>query len=277
VTRRRITIALAAYSAVMLAFLYAPIATVVVFSFNAGKRLIIWEGATLDTYTRSLTDPVITTAIQTSFQVALASTVVGAVFGSLAGYALARRSGRWAVGLVVIVVAVLVTPELVAAIAELIWFVRLEGILGLSPSIGRLIIAHSVYTTALVTLVVRARLAGSGPTLELAAADLGATPVRGFFDITVPAMLPAVVAGSLLAFTTSLDDVIMSSYLAGPGIFTLPAYVFASLGNGLSPTLAAVSTVMFVATLAALALVAFVLRRIDRGSQGIGETIARLT
>lgn len=276
-TRRRMTIVLAAYSALMLAFLYTPIATVIAFSFNSGKRLVIWEGATLDTYTRSLTDPVIGDAIRTSFQVALASTLVGAVLGSLAGYALARRPGRWALGLVVIVVAVLVTPELVAAIAELIWFVRLEGILGLAPSIGRLVIAHSIYTTALITLVVRARLVGSGPHLEQAAADLGATPVRGFFDITVPSMLPAVVAGSLLAFTTSLDDVIMSSYLAGPGIFTLPAYVFSSLRSGLSPSLAAVSTVMFLATLAALALVAFVLRRIDRGSQGIGETIARLT
>ncbi len=191
------------------------------------------------------------------------------MFGSLAGIALARRGGGWSRPFLVIVFLILVTPEIVDGIAFLIWFVRLD----IDSNLVRLVIGHSIFNSAVVTLIVRARLAGLDESLEEAAADLGAPPARVFRQITLPLMLPAVLAGGLLSFTLSLDDVIISSFVTTAGSFTLPVYVFSSLKTGLKTELAAVSTLMLCLTLLALACTAFVLRRSGDSAEEITQTI----
>jgi ABC-type spermidine/putrescine transport system permease subunit II len=194
---------------------------------------------------------------------------VSVVFGSLAGIALARRGGSWTRPFLVILFLILVTPEIVDGIAYLIWFVRI----GVDSNLVRLVIGHTVFNSAVVTLIVRARLAGLDESLEEAAADLGATPTRVFRQITLPLMLPAVLAGLLLSFTFSLDDVIVSSFVTTAGSFTLPVYVFSSLRTGLKTELAAVSTLMLCLTLFALVVTALVLRRSGDSTEEIAQTI----
>lgn len=276
VRRRRfdvVTAALRAYAGVAFAFLYLPILFVVVYSFNTGRRLLIWKGFGTTSYEAALDNSGIRSALQTSLKAAVLASLVAVVFGTLAGLALARRGGGWSRPFVVLVFLILVTPEIVDAIAYLIWFARIDDVLGVDLRLTRLVIGHSIFNSAVVTLVVRARLQGLDESLEEAAADLGARPATAFRQITLPLMLPAILAGALLSFTFSLDDVIISSFVAKPGSFTLPVYIFSALRTGLRPELAAISTVMLAMTLVALAVTAFVLRRSGESAEDVAATI----
>ena len=150
--------------------------------------------------------------------------VIAVSLGVLAGIALARRKGAWTMPYLALIFVILGIPELVSAIGQMIWFDRL----GIFNGIARLSIGHSLFNIAVVALIVRARAEGIGETLEQAAADLGAPPWRAFFDITLPVMFPAVLAGLLLSFTLSLDDVIISLFVQRPGTSTLPIYILSS-------------------------------------------------
>jgi ABC-type spermidine/putrescine transport system permease subunit II len=269
-----VTGTLRGYAVLVFVFLYLPILFVIIYSFNKGRRLLIWDGFGTNWYSSALDNPGIRSALGTSIKAAALSALVAVVLGTLAGIALARRRGGWVPPFLVLVFLILVTPEIVDGIAYLIWFARIDDVFNLDLRLTRLVIGHSIFSSAVVTLIVRARLAGLDESLEEAASDLGANPGRAFRQITLPLMLPAILAGGLLAFTFSLDDVIISAFISKPGSFTLPVYIFSALRTGLRPELAAISTVMLGLTLVAIAVAALVLRR---GGESAGDVAATLT
>jgi putrescine transport system permease protein len=260
---------LRSYAVLVYIFLFTPILVVVIYSFNKGRFLLTWDGFGTNWYGAALENVGIQRALATSIRVAAVNSVVAVLFGTMAGIALARRSGKWSRPFLILVFLILVAPEIVDAISYLIFFVRIN----LGWSFARLVIGHSIFNSAVVTLIVLARLQGLDESLEEAAADLGATPWRAFRQITLPLMLPAVLAGALLSFTFSLDDVIISSFVSTSGGTTLPVYVFSALRTGLRGDLAAISTVTLLATLVALGVMVFALRRSGESVEGVVGTI----
>ncbi|WP_213815711.1 ABC transporter permease [Glaciihabitans sp. dw_435] len=255
-----------------LAFLFFPIVVIVIFSFNTGRTLQAFEGFGIQPYLDALANPAITNSISVSLITAAGVAVVSTVLGTFAGIALARRAGWWTPGLLVLLGLVMVTPEIVSAISLLPWFVTLGvdwGLTGFNIGQVRLIIANSLFSSAVVTFIVRARMTGMNESLEEAAADLYASPFRRFVDITLPLIRPAVISGALLAFTLSLDNTVVSSFVSVAGSTPWPVYIFASLKASLRPEIAAMSTLMLVLTLIVLGVVALVLRR-DPGGSGSG-------
>jgi putrescine transport system permease protein len=259
---------LAVWGVLVFVFLFLPIAMIVIYSFNDGRALVVWNEFGLKAYTDALNNPTIKRAIFTSIRAAGGASVIATIIGSLAGIALARRPGKWTIGFLGLLFLVLVTPEIVDAISLLIWFVRLHELVGgpFSPDFPyfgliRLFIGHAIFASAVVTLIVRARLAGLDESLEEASADLYASPAQTFRKITLPLMMPAVLAGALLAFSLSLDNTIISSFVSTADASPWPVYVFSSLRSVLRPSIAAMSTLVLLLTLFALALVAIVLRR----------------
>ena len=219
-------------------------------------------------------------AVKTSVAAAAGTAVIATILGTFAGIALARRKGKWTAVFLLLVFLILVTPEIVDAIALLIWYVRIGGPFGpdltipaISYGMLRLWVGHSLFATAVVTLIVRARLEGLEESLEEAAADLYAPPGRRFRQITLPLMLPAVLAGALLAFSFSLDDTIISSFVSAAGASPWPVVVFSSLRSVLRPEIASVSTLLLLLTLFAIACVALVLRRGGQSSEEVAKTM----
>lgn len=255
---------------VVLVFLYVPIGVVIVASFNAGRFLLNWDGFGLAAYAAALSNEAIRSALWLSVRVALATALLSVVIGGLAGLALAKATGRWTRPFMGVVLLILVAPEIMVAVAYLIFFVRLD----LNWGFARLVIGHSIFGSAVVALLVRARVGALNPSLEDAAADLGAPPLRVFRDVTLPLTAPAVVAGGLLAFTFSLDDVVIASFVSTSGSTTLPAYIFSALRTGLRTELAAIATLALGATLFILAVTVGLLRRADGGHAAIVRTMA---
>jgi len=284
--RRKIdflSIGLGVWTVIVLIFLFLPIGFIVAHSFNKGKALLVWQGFSTKWYHELFQNEPLVQAIRNSLKVAVGSTLIAVVLGAFAGIALARRGGKWATGFMAIVFLILVTPEIVDAIALLIWFVRIGGPFatglslfgqGFNAGTVRLFVGHSLFSSAVVTLIVRARLQGLDESLEEAAADLGATPSRAFRQNTMPLMAPALLAGALLAFTFSLDNTIVATFVSTAGSTTLPVYVFSSVRSVIKPDVAAAATLMLVLTLFALGAVAFVLRR---GGESAGDVAATLT
>ena len=234
----------------------------------------------LEGYRTGITDPTIQDAVKTSIVAAIGTAIIATVLGSFAGIALARRKGRWTILFMALVFLILVTPEIVDAIALLIWYVRLGGPFGperRSPPSATGSSACGSGTRCSrppsSTLIVRARLAGLDEALEEAAADLYATPWRRFSQITLPLMLPAVLAGALLAFSFSLDDTIISSFVSVAGSSPWPVYVFSAVRNALRPQVASVSTLLLLLTLFAIACVALVLRRSGQSGEDVAKTM----
>lgn len=279
--RDLVDILLRVWGILVYAFLFLPILVIVAYSFNNGRAMLVWSGVGLDGYRTGITDPTIQDAVKTSIVAATGTALIATVLGSFAGIALARRKGRWTVLFLALVFLVLVTPEIVDAIALLIWYVRIGGPFGprmtipaVSYGMLRLWAGHSLFATAVVTLIVRARLQGLDETLEEAAADLYAPPSRRFRQITLPLMFPAVLAGGLLAFALSLDDTIISSFVSVAGASPWPVYVFSAVRNVLRPEIASVSTLLLMVTLIAIASVALVLRRGGQSGEDVAKTMA---
>lgn len=270
-------IALTVWSVMVLIFLFLPIIVIIVFSFNSGRLLISWQGFSVEPFRAIIDQPSIRNAVIVSLQTAAIAAVVATALGTLAGIALARRPGKWAVWFIGLLLLVSVTPEIVDAIALLPWFVYLGqdwGFLIFNNGIVRLVIGHSLFATAVVSYIVRARLVGIDEKLEEASADLYARPITTFRRVTLPLVAPAVLAGGLLAFTLSLDNTVIASFVQVSGSTPWPVYVLSSLRSGLRPEIAAVSTIMLLLTLLALVLVAVVLRRSGDSSSQIAKTMA---
>lgn len=228
------------------AFLYAPIISLVVFSFNANRLVTVWSGFSLDSYAALFADAQMLRAAWLSLQIAAVSATLALVLGTLCAVALVRfRRFRGKAVLQATVSAPLVMPDVITGLALLLLFVAMQSLIGWPAGRGILtiIIAHSTFCMAYVTVVVQSRLVDLDLSLEEAAMDLGATPVRVFFDITLPIIAPALLAAWLLAFTLSLDDLVIASFVSGPGSSTLPQVIFSSVRLGVSPQINALATI----------------------------------
>ncbi len=253
-------ILLKAWMVLIIVFLFVPIFIVVLYSFNDGRILFIWEGFSTFWYGAVFDNHRILSALDISVRSALINVGISVVLGTIAGVAIARHQGVWNKPFLFLMGLVLVTPELVSAIGQVIWFNRL----GLEQGIARLAIGHSLFNIALVTVIVKARAEGINETLEEAAGDLGAPPWRSFLQITLPLMLPAIVAGALLSFTYSFDNVIISLFVQRPGASTLPVYILSSFKAGLRGDVAAVIVMALAITVVLIVFAALLLRRGSR-------------
>ncbi|WMT86569.1 ABC transporter permease subunit [Pelagibacterium sp. 26DY04] len=229
------------------AFLYAPIISLIVFSFNESRLVTVWTGFSTQWYAALFNDSQIVSAAILSLQIAAVSATIATVLGTLAGIALSRLGRfRGKTALTGMASAPLVMPDVITGLSLLLLFVSMEGLLGWPSGRGftTITIAHSTFCMAYVTVVVRARLSDMDRSLDEAAMDLGATPLRVFFDITLPIISPALISGWLLAFTLSLDDLVIASFVSGPGASTLPMVIFSKIRLGVSPDVNALATII---------------------------------
>lgn len=265
------------WSVLVYAFLFLPIVVIILSSFNGGRLLVAWDHFSLAPFAALFEKAVIRDAVMVSLRTGLIAALLASVLGTLAGVAMARRPGRWVWWFLGLLLLVAVTPEIVDAIALLPWLVFLGQDLGIgmfNDGTVRLVVGHSLFSVAIVSYIVRARLIGLDERLEEASADLYATPLRTFGRVTLPLAMPAVLAGFLLSFTLSLDNTIVSAFVQVSGTTPWPVYVLSSLRSGLRPEIAAVSTVMLLLTLISLALVAIVLKRAGDSATEIARTMA---
>jgi putrescine transport system permease protein len=240
---------------------------------------IIINGVRTDWYTDLFKEAGLGLALRNSFTAAIGGTAIAVVLGGLAGVALARRTGSWSKPFMFVLFLILVTPEIMDAIALLGWFVRVGGpfnhpIGPINNGILRLWVGQSLYTSALVTLIVRARLAGLDESLEEAAGDLGAPPARAFRQITLPLISSALIAGGLLSFTLCLDNTIIANSVSTAGSSTFPVYVIGTAKSTTKPFVGAAAVVLFSVTLMALGFVYSVLRKSGDSSSQIASTLA---
>jgi putrescine transport system permease protein len=248
-------------------FLYAPIVSLIVFSFNESKLVTVWGGFSTQWYRALLEDPQILGAAWVSLKVAVASATIAVVLGTLAAYVLTRfgrfRSRALLTGMST---APLVMPEVITGLSLLLLFVSMESLIGWPRGRGMttIIIAHVTFCMAYVTVVVQSRLADMDESLEEAAMDLGARPVRVFFDVTIPVIAPALIAGWLLAFTLSLDDLVVASFVTGPGASTLPMVIFSKVRLGISPEVNALATIIITIVAIGVFVAAWQMRRAAR-------------
>jgi putrescine transport system permease protein len=256
--------ALFAWLIVCYAFLYAPIGFLIVFSFNDARLVTAWSGFSTRWYAVLWHDQTLIDATLLSLRIAVVSATIACVIGGVAGFALARFGrfrGRWLFE--VAVAAPLVMPEVMTGLSLLLFFVALEQLTGWPAGRGvtTVTLAHASVSVAYVAVVVRGRLADAGVALEQAAMDLYAPPWKAFAVITLPLMMPAVVSGWLLAFTLSMDDVVVAEFTSGPGASTLPMVVFSLTRLGVTPEIYALATMIIAVVVVGLLGVAVVGRR----------------
>ena len=229
------------------AFLYAPIAFLIALSFNDSRLVTAWAGFSTRWYVALWHNPALIDAALLSLRIAAVSATLATLVGTAAGFSLARFARFRGRGLFeALLAAPLVLPEIITGLALLLLFVALEQTIGwpTGRGAGTVTIAHASVAVAYVTVVVRARLAEAGTTMEDAAADLYAPPWTVFRRVTLPLMAPALVSGWLLAFTLSMDDVVVASFTSGPGASTLPMVVFSATRLGVTPEIYALATVI---------------------------------
>ncbi|MBE7243798.1 ABC transporter permease [Methylobacterium radiotolerans] len=224
-----------------LGFLYGPIAVLIVYSFNASPMVTVWGGFSTRWYGALLADAPLLSAAWVSLKVAVLASLLATILGTLAALAL-ERQGRFRgralfTGLVF---GPIVMPEVMIGLSLLLMFIGI----GLDRGLVTLVIAHTTFCTGFVTVVVAARLRGLDRSLEEAAADLGAAPARVLMTVTLPLLAPALAAGGLLAFTLSLDDLVIASFVSGPGSTTLPMRLYSQVRLGVNPEINAASTLL---------------------------------
>jgi spermidine/putrescine transport system permease protein len=232
-------------------FLYAPLATLITFSFNDSRRNIVWQGFTLDWYGAVLQDTDLLAAFGNSLTIAAISTVVSLVLGALVAVACWRFRFPFKPAFEGALALPIVVPEICMGVAMLVFFSRVMPWPDDLPwpfSLGAIIIAHISFSFPFVAVIVRARLASFNRELEEAAKDLGASEWRAFIDVLVPHMRPALIAGALLAFTLSLDDFVITFFTAGPDTVTFPVKVYSMVRFSVTPEVNAASTLLIVVT-----------------------------
>lgn len=250
-----------------LAFLYVPILSMIVFSFNNSRLVTVWDAAnspTLRWYFELLENHQILSAAWLSIRIAAITATVAVVLGTMAGFALARFGPfRGRTLLTGMATAPLVMPEVITGLSLLLLFVALEQAIGWPAGRGMLTItlAHITFAMAYVTVVVQSRLTGFDDSLEEAAMDLGARPAKVFFRITLPLILPAIVSGWLLAFTLSWDDLVIAQFVSGPGASTLPMVIFSKVRLGVSPDINALATILIGIVALGIVIAAIWMRR----------------
>jgi putrescine transport system permease protein len=250
-------------------FLYAPIVLLVLYSFNASRLVTVWAGFSTRWYGALLHDEAFGTAALTSVEVATMAATLSLVLGTCAGFSMARFArfpGRLVLGFALL--APLVVPEVILGLSLLLLFVTCQSWFGW-PSRGMLTItvAHATFGACFVSVLVRAQLAGFDRALEEAALDLGARPWTVLARITLPGISPALVSGWLLAFTLSLDDLVIASFVTGPSATTLPMAVFSSVRLGVSPEVNALATLFLAVIFLIVAFAGWLMARDERRRQ----------
>jgi putrescine transport system permease protein len=249
-----------------LAFLYLPIVILVIFSFNASRLVTVWGGWSLRWYAALIDDRAMLDAAAASFGIAAASAAVATVLGTMAALALARLGrfrGRLAFS--AMIYAPLVMPEVITGLSLLLMFVAADVDRGFLTIIA----AHTTLTMCFVTVVVQSRLAGFDRSLEEAAMDLGCPPGRTFLTVTLPLIAPAVAAGFLLAFSLSLDDLVIASFTTGPGATTLPMRIYSEVRLGVKPEINAICTLLVTVVAVAIFAAAWLSRRSGGEATGL--------
>jgi putrescine transport system permease protein len=252
-------------------FLYAPILALVIYSFNASDRVTVWEGFSTRWYGALAQNAQIIDAALLSLRIAAMNATAAVALGTLAGLVLARfgrfRGRTLMTGMVA---APLVMPEVITGLSLLLLFVWLEDLVGWPAGRGvtTITIAHITFSLAFVAVIVQSRLVAMDRAVEEAALDLGARPWKVFVVITLPLIAPALVAGWLLAFTLSLDDLVIASFVSGPGSSTLPMVIFSKVRLGLSPEINALATIIIVLVGLGILAAAVVRRRAERSAGG---------
>ena len=236
-----------------LAFLYIPLIILAVYSFNDSKLVTIWGGFSTKWYAKLLNNDHILEAAWLSLRIAVVSSLAATVLGTLAGYALARiKRFRGSTLFAGMVSAPMVMPDVITGLSMLLLIIQvqtmLQGIFGNTSSFGNgfftIFLGHATLCMAYITVVIRARLAELDQSLEEAAMDLGARPLKIFFVITLPLIMPAIISGFLLGVTLSLDDLVITSFLSGPGSSTLPQVIFSKIKLGLDPQMNVLATII---------------------------------
>jgi spermidine/putrescine transport system permease protein len=276
---------LRAHATLVYLFLYLPIVIVVLFSFNSNRLATMWAGFSLDWYEVAINDRTVQRALTNSFIVALPNAVFASIIGTMAALGLQRVSKWVRLSFDGLTYISIIVPEVVIALSTLVLFASAFDVINPTFGIrlglghGTIVAAHMLFNISLVLLLVRARLSTMDRTLQEASADLFATPWRTFRQITFPQLLPAIVAGFLLAFTFSFDDYVITSFVSGPGSSTLPLFVFGQVKRGVSPETNAVAAMMLVLTLTILIVGQFLLSRAARrrGTEGADTLISSAT
>jgi len=233
------------YMALIFAILYIPILVLIVFSFNESRLNAVWTGFTFSWYEKLMNNDEILRSMSNSLKVAFLSTILSTMIGTLAGVGMYKYKFKGKSVLDNMLYIPMVIPEIVLGISLLIFFNRFEVPLGILT----LVISHATFSIPFVFITVKSRLAGFDSSIEEAAMDLGASPMKTFIYITLPLIMPGVVAGALLSFTLSIDDVITSFFVTGPSTNTFPLQVFSMVKFGVSPEINALSTVMLLITI----------------------------
>jgi len=238
-------------------FLYAPILILVIFSFNSSRFVSTWEGFSFRWYGELFRDAAIMAALKNSLIVAVISTLISTLFGTMAALVMERYQFGGKLALDALLYLPIIIPEIAMAVMLLLFFVLARVTLSLST----VIIAHVAFNISFVTVVVRARLVGFDRRLEEAAQDLGANELQTFWHVTLPLLMPGILGGALLAFTLSLDDFVITFFTAGVGATTLPLRIYSMVKLGITPEINAVSTLLVVASMSLLLLSVFLQRK----------------
>ena len=223
------------------AFLYLPMVILVIYSFNSSKLVTVWAGFSTKWYGELMRNEAFLDAAWVTIKVAVLSSTFATVLGTLAAYVLVRAGRFWGRTLFSgMIYAPLVMPEVITGLSLLLLFIGI----GLDRGVMTIVLAHSTFSMCYVSVVVSSRLATFDMSLEEAALDLGSTPFEAFRLVTLPIIAPAVISGWLLAFTLSLDDLVIASFTSGPSATTLPIKIFSAVRLGVSPEINALSTIM---------------------------------
>ncbi len=228
----------------VLVFQYLPILVLIVFSFDESRLAVKWTGFTLKWYQALGDEVTLLSAFKNSLVVASISVFVAGLMGTMAAIGMARLRFAGQELYRALLMLPIIIPEIAMAVACLTLFLAM----GMTLSLSTIVVSHIVFCVAYVTLTVMGRLEGMDPRLEEAAQDLGATPLKAFFKVTLPLLMPGIIAGCLLAFVLSLDDFIITQFTAGVGDTTLPLWIYGSVKFGVKPTINALSTIMIVFT-----------------------------
>jgi len=223
------------------AFLYLPMVILVIYSFNSSKLVTVWAGFSTKWYGELMRNEAFLDATWVTIKVAVLSSTFATVLGTLAAYVLVRAGRFWGRTLFSgMIYAPLVMPEVITGLSLLLLFIGI----GLDRGVMTIVLAHTTFSMCYVSVVVSSRLATFDMSLEEAALDLGSTPFEAFRLVTLPIIAPAVISGWLLAFTLSLDDLVIASFTSGPSATTLPIKIFSAVRLGVSPEINALSTIM---------------------------------
>lgn len=249
------------WTALFFLFLYAPMVVLVAYSFNANRLAMIWGGFSFSWYHKVVSSSGIAEAAANSLVVAVIATSVAVMIAVAAALVLVRETRfKGTAASTALISMPLVVPEIVTAVATLMFFVMLKTWLGFDLGIGNVVIAHMVFCIPFAFMPIRARLQDMDVALEQAARDLYASPWNAFRYVTLPLLMPGVIAGAMLAFVISLDDFIITQMISGPGTTTLPVYIYSMIRNGISPEVNAASTILIAASAALVTVYWYVSR-----------------